>query len=95
MTGATDRLTMDGPVVCVIRVQGALTPAWADQLGGLAISPVADSWPGAPVATELRGELLGQAAVHGVLRALHACGLPLLWVACAPAGRPAGGGAAS
>jgi hypothetical protein len=87
MTGATDRLTMDGPVACAIRVQGVVTPAWADRFGGLAISPVANSWAGAPAATELRGELFGQAAVHSVLRALHACGLPLLWVACAPAGQ--------
>jgi hypothetical protein len=92
MTWTTDRLTMDGPVACVIRVQGVLTPAWADRLGGLTISPVADPRAGAPAATELRGELFGQAAVHGVLRALHAYGLPLLWVACTPAGRRRSGG---
>jgi hypothetical protein len=78
---------MDGPVACVIRVQGALAPAEADRFGGLAITPV--DGRGAAATTELRGALRGQAALLEVLRALHARGVRVLSVACVPARRPA------
>jgi hypothetical protein len=92
MDGEADRLTMYGPIACEIRVQGVLTPFWSDRLGGLEITscdrPRADDG----AMTELRGELLDQAALLGVLTTLYDLGLPLLAVACAPAtGRPTAG----
>jgi hypothetical protein len=91
--GAADRLTVEGPVACVIRVQGALPPGWSDYLGGLRIA-VADRGEAAGGATsELRGELLDQAALLGVLTTLYDLRLPLLAVVCVPARRPGAGGA--
>jgi hypothetical protein len=72
-------LTIDGPVCCLIRVQGALDPWWSDRLGGLRI---AASPAGGVPTSELRGELLDQAALIGVLTTLYDLGLPLLAVAC-------------
>jgi hypothetical protein len=86
--GGAERLTMDGPVACVIRVRGALTPVWSAHLRGLAITPVDGPGAVAAATTELRGELRGQAALLDVLRALHTQGLPVLSVACVPARRP-------
>jgi hypothetical protein len=80
-------LTMEGPVACVIRVQGALDPWWSDRLGGLRIAP---SPAGDPATSELHGELLGQAALIGVLTTLYDLGLPLLAVACTAPLRRAG-----
>jgi hypothetical protein len=85
-----DRLTMDGPLRCVIRVQGALAPAWADRLGGLRVTIVGRPAGDAGATTELRGELLDQAALLGVLTTLYDRRFPLLSVACARAPRPAG-----
>jgi hypothetical protein len=93
MDGAAARLTMERPVACAIRVQGALAPAWSDRLEGLRITRVDGPRAGAAATTELRGELAGQAAVLRVLGTLHAQGQSLLSVRCAPAGRPAGDGA--
>jgi hypothetical protein len=73
------RLAIDSPVACVIRVQGALDPRWSDYLGGLRIA-AADG-----ATTELRGELLDQAALLGVLTTLYDRRLPLLSMACEPA----------
>jgi hypothetical protein len=83
--------TMDMPIACVIRVQGTVPPEWLARLGGLRLAaagadPAADS--------ELRGELRDQAALHGVLLALHTLGLPVRTVACTPIGhRPSLNGA--
>src|SRR5690242_6135163 len=78
--GVDERLTMDGPVACVIRVQGALAaPAG---LGGLRVVPGAGA--GAAATTELRGDLRGQAAVLGAVATLRALGFPLLRLDCAP-----------
>jgi hypothetical protein len=87
---------MEGPVACMIRVQGALAPRWSDHLGGLqVVAPVGAA--GDEAATELRGELPDQAALLGVLTTLYDLRHALLSVACTPAGPPAGdapGGAA-
>jgi hypothetical protein len=92
VNASTEWLSIDGPVCCVIRVQGALDPWWSDRLGGLRIAPSEEG--GAPV-SELRGELLDQAALIGVLTALYELGLPLIALSCAarrrqgaPAGSP-------
>jgi len=73
--------TMATAVACVIRVQGTVAPAGLARLGGLRLTAAG----GAPAAdSELRGELRDQAALHGVLLALHALGLPVRTVACTP-----------
>jgi hypothetical protein len=82
--GVVGRLTGDGPVACRIRVRGTLAPAWADRLGGLVLTRVDGHRPGAAAVTELRGALRDQAALLGVLIALHDLGLPLLAVDTAP-----------
>ena len=83
------RLTIADPVACVVRVRGALAPRWAARLGGLAITVCDRSRTGDAVTTELRGVLLDQAALLGVLTTLFDLGLPLVSVACAPAEAPA------
>ena len=87
------RLTVDGPVACVIRVQGALDPRWAARLGGLAVTVCdaggpADGAPAGAATSVLRGVLRDQAALRGVLTTLCELRRPLLGVACTPA-RPA------
>ena len=62
---------------------GALAPHWRAYLGGLRIAPAADGGAGEGL-TELRGDLPDQAAVHAVLRMLHALGFPLHSVTCTP-----------
>ena len=58
-------------------------------LGGLRVARLDPPAGGDAATSELRGELLDQAALLGVLTTLYDLGLPLLSVACAPAGRPA------
>ena len=83
------RLTIDAPLECTIRAAGTLAPAWAERLGGLRVRAAADG-SGNPVA-ELRGRLLDQAALLGVLTTLFDLGLPLLAVDCRAAPGPPGG----
>jgi hypothetical protein len=84
------RLAFDTPVACVIRVRGAHAPEWIERHWGLTRTRVDGRPAGAGATTELRGALRGQAALLGVLRTLHAQGLSLVSVDCAPAPRPAG-----
>jgi len=82
---SSDGLTMECPVACVIRVRGTLAPTWSDYLGGLQITTAAAGVGDAGVTTELRGELLDQAALMGVVMTLYDRQLPLISVACVPA----------
>jgi len=91
--GGAARLTMAGPVACVIRVRGALPPRLAARLGGLRITTTGGPDGDGAATTELRGELPDQAALRGVLTALHGLGLCLVAVDCAPP-RPAAARAA-
>jgi hypothetical protein len=72
-------------VACVIRVQGKLDPRWSERLGGLQLTVSDSAPPGDGVTSELRGELLDQAALLGVLTTLNDLRLPLLGVTCKPA----------
>ena len=85
MNGEADRLTMDAPLACTIRIQGALSPHWSARLGALTITLCDRPGAGAAATTELRGALLDQAALVGVLMTLYDLGYPLLAVRCAPA----------
>ena len=57
-----------------IRVQGHLGPQWADWFGGLTLS-----WQ-EPGQTVFVGQVVDQAALHGILNTIRDLGLPLLEV---------------
>ena len=57
-----------------IRVQGHLGPEWSAWFAGLTLS-----WQ-EPGQTVLSGEVVDQAALHGILNAIRDLGLPLLEV---------------
>jgi hypothetical protein len=57
-----------------IRVGGNLEPRWSDWFDGLSIIPVGDE------ETLLTGNVVDQAALHGVLHKIRDLGLPLLAV---------------
>jgi len=57
-----------------ICVQGYLGPEWAAWFGGLTLS-----WE-EPDRTILSGQIIDQAALHGILNAIRDLGLPLLEV---------------
>ena len=57
-----------------IRVQGRLDPHWSEWFNGLTISYEADG------NTVLRGPLVDEAALHGVLNKVRGLTLPLLAV---------------
>jgi hypothetical protein len=62
----------DQPTLYEIRIKGQLDHQWTDWFGGLAITlqPNGD--------TLLRGPIVDQAALHGVLRKVRDLGMPLL-----------------
>ena len=62
----------------VITIQGVLEPSWSERLGGMAIA--VHHWGDGPI-TVLAGELVDQAAFHGVLKSLYDLGLPVVSVA--------------
>ena len=72
-------LTLDTPARYRIRVKGYLDSSWSDRLGGLDITASSQEDVG-PTVTTLRGDLLDQAALAGVLNALYNLHLPLLSV---------------
>jgi hypothetical protein len=55
-----------------IRLQGHLGPRWAAWFDGLSVSADADG------TTVLRGSVVDQAALHGLLHKLRDVGLPLV-----------------
>jgi len=58
-----------------IRIQGRLDPRWAPYLDGVHLTPDVDG------TTVLRGNVIDQAALHGLLATLRDIGLPLISVA--------------
>jgi hypothetical protein len=76
MTDAGHTLNPDCPVIYQISVQGYLDERRTDWFDGMAIEPQIDA-EGMSV-TRLTGEVVDQAALHGLLRKLHDLGLPLL-----------------
>jgi hypothetical protein len=69
---------MTAPGVFRIRVRGRLEPRWADRLGGMSINT--ETPEGGGVQSVLVGRLADQAALSGVLNALHDLHLPLVSV---------------
>jgi hypothetical protein len=64
------------PATYRIRVQGQLGPDWTVFFGGLTLS-----WQ-EPDQTVLVGQVVDQAALHGLLNTIRDLGLPLLEVLC-------------
>ena len=63
-------LTLDTPARYRIRVKGYLDSSWSDRLGGLDITTSSQEDVG-PTVTTLRGDVLDQAALAGVLNTLQ------------------------
>jgi hypothetical protein len=66
--------TATGPGRYEIRVAGHLDPRWAAWFDGLSLTNHADG------TTILRGAVVDQAALHGLLQRVRDTGLPLLSV---------------
>ena len=62
------------PAMYRIRVQGQLGPEWSAWFGGLSLS-----WQ-EPDQSVLVGQVVDQAALHGLLNSIRDLGLPLLEV---------------
>ena len=72
------RFSGDIPGTYRICIEGRLHPEWSARLGGMAIS--VRQATGKPAVTTLRGELIDQAALMGVLNTLYDLGFTLLKV---------------
>lgn len=68
-----------------IHVQGRLDPRWAAWFDGMTVTSGAE---GADGITVIRGRVVDQAALHGLLTRLRDLGLPLLSVVQADPGEP-------
>ena len=62
------------PLVYQIRIKGHLSPQWMDWFDGLTITLEEDG------NTLLSGEVVDQAALHGILKKIRDLGMPLLSV---------------
>ena len=76
MTDAAHTFNPDCPVIYQMTVQGYLDERRADWFDGMVIEPQVDA-EGMSV-TRLTGEVVDQAALHGLLRKLYDLGLSLL-----------------
>ena len=77
----THRLKLDDSANYRIRVQGAVGKDWSDYLGGLEIALSQQE----PPVTTLRGQVIDQAALIGIINGLYDMGYPLLSVEFQPA----------
>jgi hypothetical protein len=73
-TRPSHKVVRDDAMRYEIRVQGALDPGWSCWFGGLQITSEPTG------VTVITGELIDQAALHGVLAKIRDLGLPLLLV---------------
>ena len=76
-------LTMDGPAIYRIHVQGRLDARLADRLGGMQVTEVRVS--GKERETILVGRLVDQASLTGILNSLYELHLPVLSAECVDA----------
>jgi hypothetical protein len=65
-----------------IRVAGRLAPRWSAWFDGLTVAAQADG------TTVIRGPVVDQAALHGLLQKLRDVGIPLVSLTPLPAGTP-------
>ena len=70
--------TVDRPATYQIRVQGMIDESWSDWFDGMAVTFDGDSDRG--VITALTGEVIDQAALHGVLNRIRDLNIPLISV---------------
>ena len=75
-----EKVTMHGPAVYRIRVQGPLDPDCASRLEGMNVTEARSE--AGEVETVLVGRLQDQAALAGVLNALYELHLPIVSAAC-------------
>ena len=75
-----DVLTMHGPAIYRIRVQGKLDAKLAARLGGMQITEVKGKDKGPE--TILVGRIVDQAALSGILNSLYELRMPVLSAEC-------------
>jgi hypothetical protein len=67
-------ITMDKPCIYEIRVDGVLANCWSDWFEGLSIQTISDR------ETIMRGPIIDQAALFGVLNKIHSLNVALISV---------------
>ena len=72
----------DSPAVYEVRLDGHLDEHWSTWFDGMAVTRVDDG------TTTLRGPLVDQAALHGLIQKVRDLGLPLVSVIQTPAAHP-------
>jgi hypothetical protein len=70
------RLHMDQPADYTIQVQGRLGEHWLAAFAPMTLTVESED----PIVSTLRGPVMDQAALHGLLRTLYSLGLPILLV---------------
>jgi hypothetical protein len=82
MTKKKDKavLTMQGPAIYRIRIQGQLDAKLSNRIGGMQITEVRGTKNGPE--TILVGRLVDQAALSGILNSLYELHLPVLSAEC-------------
>jgi hypothetical protein len=73
------RLSLDHPATYQITVQGRLDSDWSDWFEGMTLTTAVDLKGSI---TTLTGQVIDQAALHGLLNKLYGLGLPLLALTC-------------
>jgi len=69
----TNGRNYDQPASYLIRIQGTIDQTWSDWFGGFTITPQNGE-------TVLEGEVIHQAALHGILAKINELGLVILFV---------------
>ena len=69
----TNGRNYDQPASYLIRIQGTIDQTWSDWFGGFTITPQNGE-------TVLEGEVIHQAALHGILAKINELGLVILSV---------------
>jgi hypothetical protein len=78
MTPSKDGISVDQPIEYQIEIQGRLDASWSHWFDDMKITTKREA--GHPTVTILRGIVVDQAALHGLLNRIRDLGLPLLSV---------------
>ncbi len=78
MQGQHEPLRLDQPACYQIKIQGRLTEAWSEWFDRMTISVEYEQ--GELAVTTLKGVVVDQAALYGLLSRIRDLGLPLLLV---------------